>query len=235
MPDLPISGLPAAGPLSAADPLVIVQAGVTVQTDVGDVTRFGFGGQYISTKLFMPYRSGIAIAGSAVQSNTIQSAPFVVNAPVTVDAIAYRIATASTGAGNFKFAIYAMDANGERVTGFPIAETAAIASNTAAGNYVTALTASITLQPGEVYWFAFWADATAAAVTALIVTANSGTELNYFRASPSATSLYFSNSAAAGCIQYGSAFGAWPDLTGVAPGSANAASSRLPYFALRVA
>ena len=235
MPDLPISGLPAAGPLSAADPLVIVQAGVTVQTTQGDLSRFIFGGAYVSGKYFTPYRAGIAISGSGVQANFIQTGPFVVTDSVTIDAVAYRIATASSGAGNFKFAIYLTDANGEETTGLPIAETASIASNTAAGNYVTALAATVTLEPGQVYWFALWADATAAGGTALVLTASSGTELNYLRASPSPTSLFFTSAAASGCIQYSSVYGAWPDLTGVVPSSTNAGATRLPYFSFRVA
>lgn len=299
MPNLPISGLPAAGALSSGDLTVIVQGGVTVQSTVGafatfagaslvlafgltknnvsasdptvnDDTTAGYaqGSRWLNTTswgvfiaesvaagaavwrqlaymetpeayqagaILFPYRGTQAAAGSAAQADIIQSVPFGVKQRVTLDAVAYRIATAGTVAGgNFKFAIYAMDANGQRCTGLPLAETANIASTTAAGTYVTAFTANVTLEPGRNYWLAYWDDTNAATATAIVLVGMTATELNYRRANPSVASLYFSVTAAAGAIQYNSAFGAWPNLTGVAVSSVAAAATRMPYAGLRV-
>ena len=299
MPDLPISGLPAAGALASGDLTVIVRGGVTVQSTVGAFSTFagsalttalgltknnvaaadptvnddsgdGYaqGSRWLNTTswgvficedatlgaavwrqlaymdapeayqagaIIVPFRSPGAQTGSAAQADTIQATPFAVQQRVTLDAVAYRIATAGTTAGgNIKFAIYAMDANGQRCTGTPLAETANIASTTAAGTYVTAFTANVTLEPGRTYWVAYWADTNAGTATAIVMTGMSVTELNYRRANPAVSAIFFSVSAAAGVIQYASAFGAWPNLTGVAVTTTNAAASRMPHVGFRV-
>jgi hypothetical protein len=190
---------------------------------------------YVAGKLIQPFRASALVAGSAPIANRMHCAPFIVNERVTVDAVGYRIATASSGVGNIKFAIYASDTNGERCTGLPIAETANIASNAAAGSYVTAFTASVVLVPGRLYWMAYWTDTVAATATAVVATGYaSGTDFSYLRANASMTALMATSTALAGAISYSSAFGAWPDLTGVGVTGASEAGSRMAFFTLRI-
>ena len=190
---------------------------------------------YAAGKHIQPFRMSVLATGSAPIANRMHCKAFVVNERVTVDAISYRITTASSGAGNFKFAIYESDANGERCTGLPIAETANIASNTAAGSYTTAFTASTVLVPGRLYWVAYWTDTTAATATAIVCTGySSGCEFSYLRANASMANLMATGTSLSGCISYSSAFGAWPDLTGVGVTGAGEAGSRMAFFVLRV-
>lgn len=192
---------------------------------------------YVAGKLIQPYRMCVLATGSAPIANRMHCVPFTVNERVTVDAVGYRITTASTGAGNIKFAIYASDANGERCTGLPLVETANIASNTAPGSFVTAFSggSSVVLIPGRLYWMAYWVDTTAAAVTAVVATGYSpGTDFSYLRANANMAAMMATGTALSGCISYSSAFGAWPDLTGVGVTSAGDASSRMAFFTLRV-
>jgi hypothetical protein len=191
---------------------------------------------YVAGKLLQPLRAAVLATGSAPVANTMNCIPFMVNERVTVDAIGYRITVNSSGAGNIKFAIYESDANGERCTGLPIVETANIASNAGALSFITAFNAgsTVTLVPGRLYWCAYWVDTTAAAVTAIVATGYSTGEMSYLRGNANMNALLATSTSFANGITYTSAFGAWPNLTGVAVTSASAAGSRCAFFVLRV-
>lgn len=191
---------------------------------------------YVATKLIQPIHGAILATGSAPIANRMHCVAFMVNERVTVDAIGYRITVTSSGAGNIKFAIYESDANGERCTGLPIAETANIASNAGALSFITGFVANAVLVPGRIYWAAYWTDTVAATATAIVATGYSPSgAFSNLRANANMNALLATSTAFSGAISYNIAFGAWPDLTGVAVTGAGEAGTRMAMFVLRVA
>lgn len=164
MANLPISGLPAAGAIDAADLAVIVQGGVTVQTTQGDLAAFGLLGEsvlwhpgFASGRYYQGVMRTAAGANVVLTLNTIQYSPLYVSKPVSIQSFHLKTGSTNAVAGNLNFGIY------NAAAGIPTTRLAAIAAAvaipaTANTNINIVPGAAVDLEPGS-YFFANQSDA----------------------------------------------------------------------------
>lgn len=167
MPNLPISGLPAAGALTGAELTVLVQSGVTVQSTVADAAAFAIaaGQPPYGANRWYPFINGIASPGLGVVSRAHFS-PFTVRQVVTLSDMGVLLTTASAG-GAFQLAIYDGDQAAPIPTGLPLAYTSNTLSTTSAAIVSGALNTNIQLVPGHIYWTGLACDNNTATFQAL--------------------------------------------------------------------
>jgi hypothetical protein len=165
MPNAPISGLPAAGALSAADLTVLVQGGVTVQSTVGAAANFARSfahpGYITGGTTYYPSspRIGAGI-DSTLAANSVNYTMMLIPRTVTIDQFGVRTGSTNATGSNMRMGIYS--ASGGKPVNRLVTINAAAAAIPATANtsvVVTPDAGTITLDPGF-YFFALIFDAT---------------------------------------------------------------------------
>jgi hypothetical protein len=167
MPNSPISGLPAAGALAAANPFPTVQAGVTVQTPLSAIAAFAQSGApvplhpgYVSGRFYSnALRFAVPLTTVSQTLNTVNYSPIEILQPVTITSFGIKTGGTNAAAGNANIGLYA---NASGVPGALLQTIAAGVAIPATANTNITITpggGNFTLQPGS-YWFAVQLDTT---------------------------------------------------------------------------
>lgn len=151
---------------------------------------------------------GVLAGGGALSANIIRAIPMPISTRCTVSQMAARVTVAGTG--NNQYAIYGSSAATGLPTGAALASTGSV-SNAVLGATAVALGSAVQLNPG-LYWAAINTDSTP---TCQIIGISQGFINSIIGGT--LTQVAGLNVSGITALTYTQTFGAWPDLTAVAP------------------
>lgn len=166
MPNLPISGLPAGGAVTAADPFPTDQAGVTVQVPASALATYALAQLgaahpgYVSGRYYSSSPRIAAGANLSVAAATIYYTPLMIFKAVTIDAFGMRNGSANATAANANMAIYAGTAAGAPGAKLFDVATGIVIPGTANTGVIPTIGGGPQLMPIGCYWIAIQYDNT---------------------------------------------------------------------------